>query len=136
MRISIDDFTEVPYSPMQEVHLEEIEMMNAVYKLLEAVESDSGDRLLLTEKLDELLLHTREHFANEERLMREYNFPPYQMHKGSHDLFLADMEQMLMDWKSNHKIAPVGQFLRSELPSWMKQHIATMDFVTAGFLAG
>ncbi|MBA4382588.1 MAG: hypothetical protein C0406_08500, partial [Sideroxydans sp.] len=35
--------------------------------------------------LDELLTHTQHHFAEEERLMREVNFPPSPVHKGDHD---------------------------------------------------
>jgi len=136
MKLSCDDFPEVPLSEMHKVHIEEVDMINAIYDLLEAVEKGGADKALLTERLDELLEHTREHFANEERLMSEYHFPPYAMHKGVHDLFMADMEQMVADWRSTQQTGPVKQFMCVELPAWMKQHISTMDFVTAGFLAG
>lgn len=135
MRISSDDFVAVPYAAMHDVHLEELTIINAVYEQIEAIQNASGDKNLLSASLDALLLHTREHFANEERLMKEYSFPPYAMHKAAHDLFLAEMEQMVGDWKSTLQIEPVTRFMHINLPAWLKQHISTMDYVTAGFLA-
>ncbi|GAV20998.1 hemerythrin [Mariprofundus micogutta] len=136
MKISADDFAEVPSPVMHDVHLEEVEMINAIYDLIEAVDAGSAEQARLTTSLDELLLHTQEHFANEERLMSAYHFPPYVMHKGAHDLFLAGFETIIDEWKSTRQLGPVRQFMCVELPAWMKQHINSMDYVTAGFIAG
>jgi len=135
MKISTSDFPEVPFQRMHDVHLEEVEMINDIYELIVEIEAGANKSPTLTENLDELLAHTKEHFSNEERLMQEAHFPPYSMHKGAHDLFLADLEGAVDDWRESQAIGPIAMFLRLKLPRWMKDHISSMDNVTAGFLA-
>ena len=135
MRISADDFTEVPYPPMHAIHLEEVALINSIYARIEAMEHGTTEPMLLTQRLDELFKHTTEHFAGEEQLMADCHFPAYAMHKGAHDLFLREFGQVVAAWKSNQQVGPVGQFMRQHLPAWLKQHIGTLDFVTAGFVA-
>jgi len=110
-------------------------MINAIYDLIMAIEGGRRRRALLDEKLDELLIHTQTHFANEERLMLEANFPPYAMHRNAHNLFLEELQAAVSDWKQEQAIGPIDQFMRFTLPRWMKDHISTMDYVTAGYLA-
>ena len=135
MKLSASDFPEVPLLEMHDVHLQEVEMINAIYELIMAIESGKSRRALLDEKLDELLIHTQAHFANEERLMQEANFPPYAMHRNAHNLFLAELQAAVSNWKQEQAIGPIDQFMRFTLPRWMKDHISTMDYVTAGYLA-
>jgi hemerythrin len=134
MRLRANDIPEVAVAAMHAMHLEEMEMINAIYELLEAIEA-GGSKAGLAGNLDELLDHTREHFAGEEALMEQYHFPPYPVHKDAHDLFLHKMEQIVSDWKADQRLGPVIQFMRSDLPIWIKDHIGTMDFVTAKFIA-
>ncbi|ATX80631.1 hemerythrin [Mariprofundus aestuarium] len=135
MKLCASDFPEVPFQLMHNVHLEEVEMINAIYDLIVEIEAGANKSPVLTEKLDGLLTHTKEHFANEERLMQEAHFPPYAMHKGAHDLFLSEFEAALADWRESQTVGPIAMFLRLKLPRWMKDHIGSMDYVTAGFLA-
>jgi len=134
MRLSADDFPEVAVAAMHAVHLEEVDMINAIYEMLEAIEAGAGQDGLAG-KLEELLDHTREHFVAEEVLMDQHHFPPAPVHKAAHDAFLHDMEQMVSGWKADQALAPVAQFMRNDLPTWMVEHISTMDFVTARFVA-
>ncbi|NWF38460.1 hypothetical protein F3F96_04865 [Mariprofundus sp. NF] len=135
MKLSASDFPEVPLLEMHDVHLQEVEMINAIYDLILEIESGNRKKAVLSEKLDELLIHTQEHFANEERLMLEAHFPPYAMHKNAHNLFLQELQDAVSSWKEEQAIGPIDQFMRFKLPRWMKDHISTMDYVTAGYLA-
>lgn len=120
---------------MHDVHLEEVEMINAIYDLIIDIETGKNRRPLLSEKLDQFFAHTTTHFANEEKMMQEAHFPPYHMHKKAHDLFLGELKEVITIWNEEQSIGPIDQFMRFKLPRWMKDHISTMDYVTAGFLA-
>ena len=135
MKLSPSDFPEVPLLEMHDVHLQEVEMINEIYDVIMEIETGKNKRPILSDKLDALLIHTKEHFANEERLMLEARFPPYAMHKNAHSLFLDELEAAVADWKDEQAIGPIDQFMRFKLPRWMKDHISTMDYVTAGYLA-
>jgi hemerythrin len=85
--------------------------------------------------LDELLAHTRHHFAEEERLMQETRFPPYAMHKSEHDHVLADMSAHIERWKQGRDVAALRDWLVKDVGDWFVTHVGTMDLVTAGFIA-
>jgi hemerythrin len=84
--------------------------------------------------LDELLEHTRHHFAEEERHMQETRFPPSPVHKGEHDAVLADMAAKIAYWKQGRNRDDLRDWLEGPVGEWFVNHVATMDFVTAGFI--
>ena len=65
--------------------------------------------------------------------MREMGFPPYAMHKGEHDRVIVIMAELLSDWKQTRNVKPLKIYLIEVLPLWLKNHILTMDTVTARF---
>lgn len=85
--------------------------------------------------LDELLTHTRHHFAEEERLMQETQFPPYRVHKAEHDSVLAEMSAKIESWKQARDAVALHDWLDKEVGAWFVNHVGSMDFVTAGFIA-
>ena len=135
MRLDANVIPQVAVASMHNVHVEEVGMINAIYEMLEDIEAGGGGQAGLTESLDALLDHTREHFAGEEALMERHHFPPYPVHKAAHDAFLHDMEQMVCSWKSEQELEAVLEFMQDALPIWIMDHISTMDFVTANFVA-
>lgn len=84
--------------------------------------------------LDELLEHTRHHFAEEERLMQEVGFPPYPIHKGEHDRVLADMSARSQRWKQDRDVEALREWLDQAVGDWFMAHVGTMDSVTAEFI--
>jgi hemerythrin len=84
--------------------------------------------------LDELLSHTRHHFAEEERLMLETGFPPYTMHKAEHESVLTEMSTQIMRWKQGRDVAALRDWLDKDEGDWFVTHVGTMDLVTAGFI--
>ncbi|KIM12809.1 MAG: hypothetical protein KU37_02790 [Sulfuricurvum sp. PC08-66] len=128
------DFAQLPkvaYEEMNQVHAEEVELLNRLEVLLSvpAVDSDAVDAVL-----EEMMVHTRGHFGNEERLMREVGFPAYPMHQGEHARALNEMQFVIADWRNRlDKVALRSYFLET-IPAWLHQHIATMDTMTARFI--
>ncbi|MDD2827996.1 MAG: hemerythrin family protein [Sulfuricurvum sp.] len=126
------DFKLVPkvaFDEMNRVHAEEVELLNTLEKYL-----DAKDREGIEKTLDEMLEHTRGHFANEERLMREVNFPPYMMHKSEHDRVLNEFQFVVMDWRNHKDDAMLRNYFLETIPEWLTQHIASMDTMTAQFI--
>lgn len=126
------DFNLVPkvaFDEMNRVHAEEVELLNTLEKYLDAKDSEGIEKTL-----DEMLEHTREHFANEERLMREVNFPPYTIHKSEHDRALNEFQFVVMDWRNRKDNVILRNYFLETIPAWLTQHIASMDMMTAQFI--
>ena len=85
--------------------------------------------------LEQLLEHTRHHFAEEKRQMQATHFPPYRMHKGEHDRVLTALDEHLALWRQNRDAASLRTFMESVLNDWFVNHVNSMDFVTANFIA-
>ena len=128
------DFANVPkvaFDEMNGVHAEEVEQLNRIEAMLDARASETE----LSEALEALFDHTRAHFANEERLMKEVGFPPFEMHKAEHDRALNAFQLVMMDWRSRKDNDTLRDYICSEAPQWLHQHIASMDTATANFIA-
>ena len=89
MRLNPADIPEVSMQFMHDVHLEEVDMLNELYELIEQVEAGK-DVPELEEKVDALLSHTIAHFKGEDEKMQELHFPPYVVHKHEHDRLLEE----------------------------------------------
>jgi len=121
---------------MNRVHDEEVELLERLKQQLAAVRAGDLDLNALDPLVDELLTHMIEHFEREERLMQQIGFPPYPMHKSAHDELLEATRGVVDAWKKQPDAELLDSFFLQQLPQWLEQHIATMDFVTARFLVG
>jgi hemerythrin len=126
----MQDYPQVALEFMNRDHAEFVALRGQLLELLSAPSPDARVDMLL----DELLTHTRHHFAEEERLMQESNFPPYPMHKGEHDNVLADMSAKVERWKQGHDAPALREWLDRDVGDWFVNHVSSMDFVTAGFI--
>jgi len=121
---------------MQETHEDEIKILNDIDKLATYYGMDKSEEKLkaLEEKIEEYLAHVKVHFANEERLMKKYDFPNYEMHKMAHDMFLMDIGITIKQWKKFGDINKVTNFIRKS-PEWIVLHINTVDAPTSAYIA-
>lgn len=114
---------ELGLAPMDETHREFVDLVNRI--------TEAGDAGLLA-GLDELMLHTLEHFAQEDRWMRESGFPPVHCHQTEHERVLEVVRDV-----QRHVAAgdlALGRNLLAELPAWFDNHAATMDAALAWFV--
>ena len=119
---------------MQQTHEDEIALLNEINALTTEYQRDSTKIKPLEEKLDAYIVHVKAHFANEERLMKEYDFPLFEMHKMAHDMFLMDLTYAVNQWKKFGDIEKMINFVHKS-PEWIVMHINTVDAPTANFLA-
>ena len=135
MLLDIDALPSVEMDFMNEVHQEDIEIINNLFEALLAYEHapDTVHAFKVSTLFETWYTHTISHFEGEELKMREMGFPPYMMHKGEHDRTLAHMKMLLDQWKQTHEVKPLKIYLIEELPHWLTSHILTMDTVTARF---
>jgi len=119
---------------MQETHESEIQILNEIDNL--AIDLDRGEIELATleAKIDEYIEHVHHHFSSEEKMMQEYDFPAYEMHKMAHDMFLADLEYATRYWKQYGDIKKIINFVR-KTPEWIVMHVNSVDSPTADFIA-
>jgi hemerythrin len=130
-----DEVPRVALTEMNTVHEQEIDMLNELLVLLPQVGTYAEARHALDQRLQEFLDHLQTHFAGEEEHMRRHGFPVYPIHKGEHDRVYAELEQVINGWQREGDLAALRHYLYEVFPAWMFQHIASMDRVTALFLA-
>jgi hemerythrin len=119
---------------MQQTHENEIKILNEIDKLATLCDQGKATQEELENKLNEYIEHVHAHFANEEHLMQEYDFPSYEMHKMAHDMFLADLAYATKNWKEYGNINKIINFVR-KTPEWIVMHVNSVDAPTADYLA-
>lgn len=102
---------------MDDNHREFVELARA---LAEAGDDDFANLF------QNLVDHTRRHFAEEGRLMRLYGFPALAEHEGEHHRIFADLLQFRRQ-ALRGRLALVRAYVRRGLPEWFAIHLQTMD---------
>ena len=135
MLLDIDTLPLVEMEFMNEVHKEDIQIINHLFEALLSYENNPNENN--AQSVDriyhEWYEHTVDHFEGEEEMMRETSFPPYAMHKSEHDRVLMHMKTLFDTWRADREVKPLKIYLIEELPLWLNNHISTMDTVTAKF---
>jgi len=132
--VYVEQVEHLDVEEMQETHEEEIKLLNEVEKLSTKYLMDKSNLTQLEAKLDEYIDHVKKHFANEERLMKKYDFPSYDMHKTAHDMFLDDISAAIRQWKNFGDIKKIINFIYKS-PEWIVLHINTVDVPTSAYIA-
>ena len=132
--VYIEQLEEMSVEKMQQTHEDEVKILNDIDKL--AIFHERGQVTLeeLENKINEYVVHVKEHFAYEEGLMRKYDFPSYDMHKTAHDMFILDLESAIKQWKRYEDINKITNFVR-RTPEWIVLHVNSVDAPTANYLA-
>lgn len=105
---------------IDEQHKRLVFLINELNESLDS--SDTHDSTL--EVLLSLRDYTVYHFAEEERLMMEYNYPNLIAHREEHKLFIEDINDLCFDFKNGHKITTK---LLDFLKNWLIDHILGTD---------
>lgn len=130
MKNSASVLPQVALDFMNIVHEEEWQLTRSLLQAL-----DTADEERVSALLGEWLAHTEAHFAREERFMQEYRFPPFPIHKREHQLALARLQSVAEQWQTTHDHGALAAYIEQEWASWLANHIATLDTVTANFLS-
>ena len=96
---------------------------NAVF----ALKGQAGQQLAIIQ----LYAHLRSHFANEEALMREVNFPEYKSHVHLHNDMLASMNSISVAIGKNQA---TDEDIHKFMSGWLLGHIAQEDTKIAAYV--
>ncbi len=92
---------------------------------LHSEKMDKGNGEAIGSLLDELLEYTRTHFKEEEKLMKEYEYPEYTTHKAQHSSLLLKVEIMQKKFFSGDK--DIFTDIAILLNDWLAEHILVED---------
>ena len=115
---------------MNEIHFEEIDILNTLWKLIESCDDASE----ITAQIQVLVEHMQQHFSYEENLVRDKNYPMYSIHQADHNKVLNATRYAMMDWRSSKDRDSLSEYFKEELIEWLDQHIKAMDTPAAEFL--
>ncbi|MDD4930231.1 MAG: hemerythrin domain-containing protein [Gallionella sp.] len=73
-----------------------------------------------------LISHTRDHFMQEGKLMRDAKYPGLAMHEGEHHRVLGELQQLNRTLKRG-RLPLVRAFVKHGLAEWFDTHLAMMD---------
>jgi len=109
---------------MDDTHRAFVTLVNAL--------SDAPDTIFPA-LFDQLIAHTRQHFEQEETLMKDSDFPAYLEHRDDHQRILGELDQFKK--RVDRGLVAFGRnYIRERLPSWFRLHAATMDSALAAHL--
>jgi hemerythrin len=135
MLINKNDLPLVAMDFMNETHFEDLEIINELYKDILEYEKEQSELNLknLEMKYKEWIIHTENHFENEEIQMREKGFFAYEFHKNEHNINLSEIKGLFSNFENTKNISELKEYFENNLVSWLVNHIQTMDTVTAMF---
>jgi len=108
-------------------HQKLIKMINS----LEQAMKEGTNKEILSGLLTDVLNYTLRHFAHEEKLMIQYNFPFYAEHKAVHDHFAKKIK----DYENLHDQQLLqANHLLNTLRAWLIDHICHTDQQYGAFL--
>jgi hemerythrin-like metal-binding protein len=118
------------YPPVRvpEIDREHLALANELRNLLAAVKDDDGARA--ADLAASLIEGVRQHFAHEERMMREIGFAGYERHKHTHDEFLAEARLHLDDLRAHGLTGCCLRWISSTM-NWFRSHVRSEDTALA-----
>lgn len=107
-------------------------LLNNLYRDVFACTDPTQKQLLIEHLLTELIDYTYYHFAAEENLLLQYEYPDYALHKQQHDTFKVQLHQLMEQHKDGSLVwsFPIFVFLKD----WISLHILNADQQYAPYL--
>ena len=121
---------EVALPAMNRVHEEELQLLDRLAQVLE-----QGDEAAIDRWLETFSAHLEAHFRGEEERMERAGFPPYPVHRAEHERMRGEFARVRETWREGRDAAALAQWFYGDYCDWLETHVATMDQVTAAFLA-
>jgi hemerythrin-like metal-binding protein len=93
---------------------------------------EKKEKEVIGEILSSLIDYTKMHFAAEEQLMRQANFPGVLQHKEAHDKLVAQVQELQRRYREGDSsvTTEISQFLMTD---WLVKHILGMDELYAPY---
>lgn len=111
-------------------HKKLIDMMNELHDAMKIGKGKDA----LEKILAKLIQYTVTHFANEERLMKQHNYPNYEQHKKEHNLLTLQVSDVQKQYHEGNAVITMA--VMTFLKEWLQTHIQGTDKGYAPFLNG
>jgi hemerythrin len=125
-----DSSLETGYERVDNQHRQ---LVAAVNNLMEASKGGKGDRAVM-DTLEFLTGYAIKHFADEEKLQLDYDYPDYPNHKRIHDDFKVTVEELTQRVVKEGPTTELIDIVSSAIGSWLLNHIKGDDFRMAAFV--
>ncbi len=128
----------IQWSPALAVGVPEIdaqhqELFRRAERLVTALRT--GDRGEVAPLLRYLTAYVVEHFAAEERYMREIGYPGLDGHRAAHETFRHDFAEMIAEYERKGPTALVALTMHNWLSDWLRRHVGGLDVEIGRFAA-
>ncbi len=124
------------WNPEYSVHIQSIDAQHqnlfAIGRELYAAMSAGQGKTALGRILDRLVQYTIVHFAHEERLMKQCQYPDFAAHKAEHDALTAQVVNFQQEFHAG-RVTMAVQILQF-LKEWLERHIKGSDTSYAPYL--
>nr|WP_321457602.1 hemerythrin family protein [uncultured Cohaesibacter sp.] len=107
------------------VGVDEMDNLHQAFTLIVNSLGETKDSATFKALFIQLLEHTQEHFAIEDRIMQETGFADHFDHRTEHTRFLAEMNYI--NDKVQASEMAYGRAFIKDLPRWFHVHSLTMD---------
>lgn len=111
----------VDVQPIDNQHKKLFEMINQLH---DAMRSGVGTRLVPV-ILNNLISYTRDHFADEEKLMVQAKYPGFANHKAEHEKLTSEVVRLAQGLEAGGLV--MSAELLDFLQKWLRNHILTTD---------
>ena len=125
-----DSSLETGYDKVDNQHKQ---LIAAVNNLMEASSGGKGDKAVM-ETLDFLTGYAIKHFADEEKLQTNFDYPDYLNHKRIHDDFKALVTKLVQRVGKEGPTEELINEVSSIIGAWLLNHIKGDDFRMATFV--
>ena len=109
------------------------QLVGMVNKLIEASSSGKSAETVM-EALDFLTRYAIKHFADEEQLQIDFEYPDYPAHKREHDDFKVVVGQLVERVKKEGPTEEIIEKVCDTIGAWLLDHIMGDDFHMASFI--
>ncbi len=120
----------IQWSPSLAVGVAEIdaqhqELFRRAERFIAALRTgDRGEVLPLVRYLADYVV---EHFAAEERFMREIGYPGLEAHRSVHETFREDFAEVMADFERKGPTPLVALTMHNWLSDWLRRHVGSLD---------
>ena len=108
------------------------ELFRLTSDLVEACENGSNLEMV-GKALEFLASYTLSHFADEEALMMQNNFPGYEEHKKMHENFRQTVKELMGRYQESGNTSELSREVNSVVVQWLISHISKVDRKLANF---
>jgi hemerythrin len=128
--IKLSKDMEVGVLEIDSQHMELVDRLNSLVSMgHDAVSKEETQRTM--DLLEEYII---KHFADEEKLQKQSNYPEYESHKKMHELYIGEFQKLKKEFADNGHSLKFTMDLNNSLINWIVKHIKSADVELGRYL--